>query len=57
MVLAIGATLLRTHTVEPEAVPLLVAAGICVVVAVSIAMDVRRRTRPHAVSNIKRPET
>ena len=56
MVLAIGATLLRTHTIEPEAVPLLVAAGICVVVAISIAIEVRRRTRAQAVAAIKRPE-
>ena len=57
MVLALGATLLRSRSVEPEAVPLLVAAGICAVAAISIAIEIRRRTRAQGVPPAKRPET
>ena len=57
MVLALGATLLRSRSVEQEAVPLLVAAGICAVVAISIAMEIRRRTRAQGVPPAKQPDT
>jgi uncharacterized membrane protein len=43
VVLGIGATLVRTASVSLELVPLLVAAGIAVVVGVSLRMEVRRR--------------
>jgi hypothetical protein len=42
VVLAMGATLVRSGTVSPELVPLLVAAGIAVVVGVSLGMELRR---------------
>lgn len=42
VVLAMGATLLRSGTVSAELVPLLVAAGIAVVVGVSLGMELRR---------------
>jgi len=42
VVLAMGATLLRSGTVSPALVPLLVAAGIAVVVGVSLGMELRR---------------
>lgn len=42
VVLATGATLLRSASVAPELVPLLVAAGVAVVVGVSLGMELRR---------------
>jgi hypothetical protein len=48
VVLGVGATLLRTAGVPPELVPLLVAAGIAIVVGLSLRMEVRRRTKARA---------
>ena len=56
-VLALGATLLRSRSVEPEALPLLVALGICAVAATSIAIEIRRRTRAQGVPPAKQPDT
>jgi hypothetical protein len=50
IVLTLGAAVLRTNSVDQEIVPLLVAAGIWVIVAGSILVEARRRihalTRP-----------
>ena len=51
VVLAIGATLLRTASVAAELVPLLVAAGIGIVVGVSLRMEVRRWAKARASSS------
>jgi hypothetical protein len=48
VVLAMGATLLRSASVPPELVPLLAAAGIAVVVGVSLGMEVRRNAKARA---------
>jgi sensor domain CHASE-containing protein len=45
VVLATGAALLRSATVSPQLVPLLVAGGVAVVVGVSLWMELRRSAK------------